>query len=99
MKSPPLLVCVAGSDEGGRVSATRFGVAGLAGGRGAAGAARAATGGVSAAAPARVAPARKRRRRKDGGRWSSDIGPSLEGSNGAIVCSALGACGEKFPTR
>src|SRR5580704_12626607 len=79
MKSPPLLVWVAGSEEGGSVSAIRFGATGLAGSRAAAGAARAAMGGVSAAAPASVAPVRKLRRRRDGGRLSFDIDPPLDG--------------------
>src|SRR5215470_3337989 len=70
MKSPPLLVCVTGSLEGGMVSAAASfgpGAAALAL-RGVLGeiGVLAATGVVSAAAPASVAPLRKLRRPESG---------------------------------
>src|SRR5690348_400978 len=69
MKSPPLVVCVAGSLIGGIVSAAaRRGPGGAALARGAAanGAVVARTGVASAAAPAIVAPFKKLRRPESG---------------------------------
>src|SRR5262249_37963978 len=96
MKSPPLVVCVAGSLFGGCVSAAICrgpGSAALSLGCGGAGIAFAAVGAASAAALARLAPLRKLRRATSGGLLrrfmdsSERLHPSQNGAAHVLICS------------